>query len=133
MQIFSKKWEIEWGLVADAVEESVEAGPVLEGEVDSFGGDIGDERVAIGFLGPGGVGDEVRDVVLGQVIEDVGATIHAAGLERAFLLREVVEMDALKGDVVEVKVALEAEEALHDLREVPTNDAAAGECLGKPA
>jgi hypothetical protein len=38
-----------------------------------------------------------------------------------------------KGNVVEVEVALEAEEALHDLREVPTNDAAAGKCFRKPA
>lgn len=42
-------------------------------------------------------------------------------------------MDALERDVVEVKVALESEQSLHDLSEVPTNDAAAGESLRKPA
>lgn len=50
------------GLIADTVQEAIKAGPVLEGEADALGGNVGVQAVAIGFLAHIGVGDEVGNL-----------------------------------------------------------------------
>ena len=114
------------------MQESIETRPVLKSKADTLGGDVGVQVVAIGFFTHIGIGDEVRHLLRFELIKDVFAAIHALGFKRTFFLREIVEMDALKRNVVEVKVTPKTKAAFHDLREVTADDAATGEGLWQP-
>ena len=95
------------GKVADAVEHAVEVGPVAPRKIDFLRREVGEEMIEILALGAGGIADVVGDAALLEVIEDVGADVEAAGLERVFLLGEIEEGDEVEGDVVEIEVAAE--------------------------
>ena len=102
-----RRWRNFRRIIADAVQQSIEARPIRKAKSMCLAFDRAASASRVLLLARCRVADEIRNLSLLQKIKDVRPAIHAAGLERAFLLGEIEEGDVLERDVVEIEVTLE--------------------------
>src|SRR5258708_6395517 len=75
----------------------------------------------------------ISDLALFEVIKNVGSSIHAARLQWAFLLTEVIKRNVLEGDIVEIEIAAKIELDFDETREPAPENPAPGQCPRQPA
>src|SRR5437899_2277811 len=121
------------GLIAGMVEQAIQAGPVEKCEVDCLVPNFLRQRLEIGLFVLEGIAHVIRDVLLFQIIEDIGTAVHATGFERIFLLRKIEQGDVLEWDVVEVKITAELQLSFDKTRKQAPEEAAAGASRRQPA
>src|SRR5712671_3024414 len=115
------------GLIADAVEQSIQIGPINKTEIDALLFDLCEERFEIVFLGSGGIADVIGNPMLQEEIKDVLTVIHSARKQRAFFLAEIEQRNVAERNVVEVEVAAKIQARLDQLAQPMAKDAAAGD------
>ncbi len=92
-------------LIPDRVEQAVESRPVQKCEIDLLGLNVTDERVTICHFAPFRRADVIRDSAGFEEIENIRPSVHAAWLQRALLLGEIVKRNVLERDVIQIEVA----------------------------
>ena len=75
----------------------------------------------------------ICDPVFLQVIKNIRAAIHAAGLKRALFFAEIVEGYMFKRNVVEIEIPPEVQLCLDEFGEPATEDAPAGNGSRQPS
>src|SRR5437016_1714812 len=120
-------------LIAYLVEQTIQPRPVQKGKINALGLNVARERSQICLLTPLRRAHVIANVAFLEVIENVRPSIHAAGLERTFLLGKIVERNVSERNIVKVEITAKVQLSLDELREPTPENAAAGHARREPA
>src|SRR5690242_10996867 len=74
----------------------------------------------------------IGDRALFQIIENVGSSIHAPGLQRAAFFSKVVKRNVFEGNIVEIEITAKVQVNFDEFRKPATENSSAGQLLRQP-